>query len=110
MVTGESMPVTKVAGDVVIGSTLNQTGAFRMRATKVGRDTMLAQIVRLVRQAQTSKAPIQRLADAVARWFVPAVLFIAIATFVVWNETAVAERATAVFVYWFRRFEFRVGG
>ncbi|MEP7114281.1 MAG: HAD-IC family P-type ATPase, partial [Ilumatobacteraceae bacterium] len=86
MVTGESMPVTKVAGDVVIGSTLNQTGAFRMRATKVGRDTMLAQIVRLVRQAQTSKAPIQRLADSVARWFVPAVLFIAIATFVVWFD------------------------
>ena len=86
MVTGESMPVTKVAGDVVIGSTLNQTGAFRMRATKVGRDTMLAQIVRLVRQAQTSKAPIQRLADAVARWFVPAVLFIAIVTFVVWFD------------------------
>ena len=86
MVTGESMPVTKSAGDVVIGSTLNQTGAFRMRATKVGRDTMLAQIVRLVRQAQTSKAPIQRLADAVARWFVPAVLFIAVATFVVWFD------------------------
>ena len=86
MVTGESMPVTKVAGDVLIGSTLNQTGAFRMRATKVGRDTMLAQIVRLVRQAQTSKAPIQRLADAVARWFVPAVLFIAIVTFVVWFD------------------------
>jgi P-type Cu+ transporter len=86
MVTGESMPVTKQAGDVVIGATLNQTGAFRMRATKVGRDTMLAQIVRLVRQAQTSKAPIQRLADAVARWFVPAVLFVAIATFVMWFD------------------------
>ncbi len=86
MVTGESMPVTKETGDVVIGATLNQTGAFRMRATKVGRDTMLAQIVRLVRQAQSSKAPIQRLADAVARWFVPAVLFIAVATFVVWFD------------------------
>jgi Cu+-exporting ATPase len=80
------MPVTKTAGDTVIGATLNQTGAFRMRATKVGRDTMLAQIVRLVREAQTSKAPIQRLADAVARWFVPAVLFIAVATFVVWFD------------------------
>ncbi|HZQ87632.1 MAG TPA: heavy metal translocating P-type ATPase [Acidimicrobiales bacterium] len=86
MVTGESMPVTKGPGDEVIGATLNQTGAFRMRATKVGRDTMLAQIIRLVRQAQSSKAPIQRLADAVARWFVPAVLFIAIATFVVWFD------------------------
>jgi Cu+-exporting ATPase len=80
------MPVTKTVGDTVVGATLNQTGAFRMRATKVGRDTMLAQIVRLVREAQTSKAPIQRLADAVARWFVPAVLFIAIATFVVWFD------------------------
>lgn len=90
MVTGESMPVTKEAGDVVIGATLNQTGAFRMRATNVGRDTMLAQIVRLVRQAQTSKAPIQRLADAVARWFVPAVLFIAIATFVMWFDVGPA--------------------
>lgn len=86
MVTGESIPVTKQPGDLVIGATLNQTGAFRMRAGKVGRDTMLAQIVRLVRDAQTSKAPIQRLADAVARWFVPAVLFVAITTFVVWFD------------------------
>jgi P-type Cu+ transporter len=86
MVTGESMPVSKQAGATVIGATLNQTGAFRMKATKVGSDTMLAQIVQLVRQAQTSKAPIQRLADAVARWFVPAVLFIAIATFVAWFD------------------------
>jgi P-type Cu+ transporter len=86
MVTGESMPVTKQTGAAVIGATLNQTGAFRMQATNVGSDTMLAQIVRLVRQAQTSKAPIQRLADAVARWFVPAVLFVAIGTFVVWFD------------------------
>ena len=98
MVTGESMPVTKTAGDVVIGSTLNQTGAFRMRATKVGRDTMLAQIVRLVREAQTSKAPIQRLADAVARWFVPAVLFIAVATFVVWFDVGPAPAVTFALV------------
>lgn len=90
MVTGESMPVIKEKGDVVIGATLNQTGAFWMQATKVGRDTMLAQIVRLVRQAQISKAPIQRLADAVARWFVPAVLFIAIPTFVVWFDVGPA--------------------
>jgi Cu+-exporting ATPase len=86
MVTGESMPVTKGPGDMVIGATMNQTGAFRLRATRVGRDTMLAQIVQLVRQAQGSKAPIQRLADAVARFFVPAVVFIAIATFVVWFD------------------------
>src|SRR5215467_3547934 len=84
MVTGEPIPVTKRPGDTVIGATINQTGAFRFRATKVGRDTMLAQIVRLVQQAQGSKAPIQRLADVVAGYFVPAVIFIAIATFAVW--------------------------
>jgi Cu+-exporting ATPase len=86
MVTGESIPVTKEAGETVIGATINQTGAFRFRATKVGKDTMLAQIVRLVEQAQGSKAPIQRLADRVASYFVPAVIFIAIATFVVWFD------------------------
>ena len=84
MVTGESMPTTKQLGDTVIGATINQTGAFRFRATRVGKDTMLAQIIRLVEQAQGSKAPIQRVADAVASYFVPAVMFIAIATFVVW--------------------------
>ena len=86
MVTGESLPVTKEAGDTVIGATMNQTGAFRFRATGVGHETMLAQIVRLVEQAQGSKAPIQRLADLVAGYFVPAVIFIAIATFIVWFD------------------------
>jgi P-type Cu+ transporter len=86
MVTGESLPVTKEAGDTVIGATMNQTGAFRFRATGVGRDTMLAQIVRLVEQAQGSKAPIQRVADLVAGYFVPAVIFIAVATFVAWFD------------------------
>ena len=86
MVTGEPMPVTKTAGDTVIGATINQTGAFRFRATNVGTDTVLAQIIRLVQQAQASKAPIQRLADAVSRVFVPAVIFVAIATFVVWFD------------------------
>ena len=86
MVTGESLPVTKEVGDQVIGATINQTGAFRFRATSVGRDTMLAQIIGLVEQAQGSKAPIQRLADLVASYFVPAVIFIAIATFVVWFD------------------------
>jgi Cu+-exporting ATPase len=86
MVTGESIPVTKEVGDVVVGATINQTGAFRFRATKVGRDTMLAQIIRLVEQAQGSKAPIQRLADLVSSYFVPAVIFIAIATFVIWFD------------------------
>ncbi|MEX2538539.1 MAG: heavy metal translocating P-type ATPase [Actinomycetota bacterium] len=84
MVTGESIPVTKEAGDEVIGATLNQTGAFRFRATKVGADTVLAQIIRLVREAQASKAPIQRLVDKVSSYFVPAVVGIAIWSFVVW--------------------------
>ncbi len=86
MVTGEPIPVTKGPGEAVIGATINQTGAFRFRATKVGKDTMLAQIIKLVEQAQASKAPIQRLADLVASYFVPAVIFIAIATFVVWFD------------------------
>ncbi|MBT2395996.1 heavy metal translocating P-type ATPase [Streptomyces sp. ISL-100] len=84
MVTGESIPVTKEVGDEVVGATINQTGAFRMEAAKVGADTVLAQIVRLVEQAQASRAPIQRIADLVSGYFVPAVVFIAIASFVVW--------------------------
>ncbi|MCH7611632.1 MAG: heavy metal translocating P-type ATPase [Chloroflexi bacterium] len=84
MVTGESLPVSKGEGDIVVGATVNQTGAFRIRATRVGKDTMLSQIIRMVEQAQASKAPIQGLADRVASYFVPAVLFIAIGTFVVW--------------------------
>jgi len=84
MVTGESIPVSKTAGDTVIGATINQTGAFRFEATKVGADTMLSQIISLVEQAQGSKAPIQRLADMISSYFVPAVMFIAIATFVTW--------------------------
>jgi Cu+-exporting ATPase len=84
MVTGESMPVTKRPGDEVIGGTLNTSGAFQFEATRVGRDTVLAQIVRLVQEAQGSKAPIQRLADRVTAYFVPAVLAIAAVTFVVW--------------------------
>ena len=87
MVTGESLPVTKEIGDLVIGSTINATGAFRFRATAVGSDTMLAQIIRLVEQAQGSKAPIQRVADLVSGYFVPAVIFVAIASFVVWFDT-----------------------
>ena len=86
MVTGEPIPVTKTVGDPVIGATINQVGAFRFRATRVGRDTMLAQIIQLVEQAQGSKAPIQRVADLVSSYFVPAVLFVAIATFVAWFD------------------------
>ncbi|MEK7266781.1 MAG: HAD-IC family P-type ATPase, partial [Pseudomonadota bacterium] len=84
MVTGESMPVTKSAGDRLIGGTVNQTGALIMEATRVGRDTMLSQIVHLVADAQRSRAPIQRLADQVAAWFVPAVIVIAIGAFITW--------------------------
>jgi Cu+-exporting ATPase len=84
MLTGESMPVTKRGGDDVIGGTLNVSGAFRFRATRVGADTVLAQIIRLVQEAQGSRAPIQRLADAVTGYFVPAVLLIAAATFAAW--------------------------
>ena len=84
MVTGESMPVTKSPGDPVIGATVNQTGSFRFEATKVGRETMLAQIIRLVEQAQASKAPIQRLVDQVSSYFVPAVMAVAVVTFAVW--------------------------
>jgi P-type Cu+ transporter len=84
MVTGEPIPTTKRAGDTVIGATINRTGSFRFRATRVGRDTMLAQIIKLVQQAQGSKAPIQRLADLVSSYFVPAVIGIAIWTFVAW--------------------------
>lgn len=84
MITGESMPVEKAAGVEVIGATLNKTGTFRFRATKVGRDTALAQIIRLVEEAQGTKAPIQRLADRVAAYFVPVVIVIALVTGGVW--------------------------
>lgn len=84
MVTGESVPVKKQPGDEVIGATINKTGSFKFRATRVGKDTFLAQIVKLVQQAQGSKAPIQRLADRVTGWFVPAVIAIAIFTFILW--------------------------
>jgi P-type Cu+ transporter len=84
MITGESIPVEKNPGDEVIGATINKTGSFRFRATRVGKDSVLAQIVRLVQEAQGSKAPIQRLADVVAAYFVPAVITAAIVTFVIW--------------------------
>jgi len=84
MITGESMPVTKEAEANVIGGTLNQSGGFVMRAEKVGRDTMLARIVEMVAAAQRSRAPIQRLADRVSGWFVPAVIAVALAAFAAW--------------------------
>lgn len=84
MVSGEPIPATKRPGDTVIGATINRTGSFHFRALRVGRDTMLASIIRLVQQAQGSKAPIQRLADTISGYFVPAVIGIAIWTFVAW--------------------------
>ena len=86
MVTGESLPVDKTRGDEVIGATINKTGAFRFRATKVGRDTALANIVRMVGDAQATKLPIQRLVDQVAGVFVPAVIITALISFVVWYD------------------------
>jgi Cu+-exporting ATPase len=84
MVTGESMPITKAAGDKVVGGSINKTGAFVMRAEKVGADTLLAQIVQMVAQAQRSRAPIQRMADRVSGWFVPGVIIAAMAAFIAW--------------------------
>lgn len=84
MITGESMPVTKKAGDEVVGSTINGDGAIQFRATKVGKDTMLSQIVAMVKKAQTSHAPIQNLTDKISGIFVPTILIIAIVTFVAW--------------------------
>ncbi|MGM0421506.1 MAG: copper-transporting P-type ATPase [Pseudomonadota bacterium] len=84
MITGESMPVKKQPDGKVIGGTMNQTGSFVMKATRVGKDTMLSQIVHMVAEAQRSRAPIQRLADIVAAWFVPIVIVIAIVAFAVW--------------------------
>ena len=103
MVTGESMPVEKAPGDLVIGGTVNRTGAFRFRAASVGSDTVLARIIRLVREAQGSKAPIQRLADRVAGVFVPIVLVIAAITAAMWliygpNPTYAITSAVAVLI------------
>ncbi len=94
MVTGESMPVTKDVGAKVIGGTMNQTGSFIMRAEKVGSQTMLAQIVQMVAQAQRSRAPIQRLADQVSGWFVPLVIAAAVIAFAVWSLVGPEPRFT----------------
>jgi len=94
MISGESLPVDKGPGDEVIGATINKLGSFTFRAAKVGRDTVLAQIIRLVQEAQGTKAPIQRLADRIAGYFVPAVISIAIATFVLWYDFGPSPRLT----------------
>ncbi len=94
MVTGESMPVTKEVGGRVIGGTMNQTGSFVMRAEKVGAETLLAKIVQMVAQAQRSRAPIQRLADQVAGWFVPLVIAVSVAAFIAWSIWGPEPRLT----------------
>ena len=92
MVTGEPIPVEKAGGATVTGGTINGTGTFVMEATRVGNDTLLAQIVRMVSEAQRSRAPIQRLADTVSAWFVPIVIVVAIVTFVVWSQYGTEPR------------------
>ncbi len=84
MVTGESMPVTKHIGDTVVGATINQTGSFEFQVTRIGQETMLAQIIKMIDDAQSSRAPIQDMADRISSWFVPAVIAIAVLTFLVW--------------------------
>lgn len=96
MLTGESLPVDKNVGDMVVGSTINKHGTFKFRATKVGKDTALAQIIKVVEEAQGSKAPIQKLADTISGIFVPIVVGIAVLTLVIWYYLIGAEFATAL--------------
>lgn len=98
MITGESMPVSKKKGDTVIGATINKFGTFQFRATKVGKDTTLANIIKIVEEAQGSRAPIQRLADRVSSYFVPAVILIALLTFGVWYSILGFSFAFVAFV------------
>ena len=98
MITGESLPVEKQEGDRVIGATINKTGTFRIKAEKVGSDTVLSQIIRMVREAQGSKAPVQKLADRIAAIFVPAVIVIALASALVWYLAGPSPQLTYAFV------------
>ena len=99
MITGESIPVEKNIGSTVIGGTMNKTGSFEFEATKVGSETALAQIIRLIEEAQGSKAPIQNFADSISAWFVPAVIAIAILTFIVWYVFLGASLAFALMAF-----------
>jgi len=94
MITGEPTPAKKLPGDEVIGATINKTGSFKFKAAKVGKDTMLSQIVKMVQEAQSTKAPIQRLADVIAGYFVPIVIVVAILTFVAWYDFGPAPQLT----------------
>jgi Cu+-exporting ATPase len=98
MITGESIPVEKKPGDDVIGATINRTGSFKFEATKIGKDTTLARIVRLVEEAQGSKAPVQKLADVIAGYFVPIVIGIAVVTFLVWFFAGPSPSLTYAFL------------
>ena len=98
MITGESIPVEKKSGDEVIGATINKTGSFKFEATKIGKDTTLARIVRLVEEAQGSKAPVQKLADVIASYFVPIVIGIAVVTFLVWFFAGPSPHLTYAFL------------
>src|SRR5207247_6031829 len=98
MITGEPMPVSKHAGEKVIGATVNQTGSFLMRAERIGSETVLAQIVQMVAEAQRSRAPIQKLADTVSGYFVPAVIGVAISTLLVWSVFGPALAMTSALV------------
>ncbi len=98
MITGESIPVEKETGSEVIGATMNKTGSFKFEATRIGKDTTLAQIVRLVEEAQGSKAPIQRLADVIASYFVPVVIGIAVLAFIIWYFIGPAPALTFAFL------------
>jgi P-type Cu+ transporter len=106
MITGESMPIEKQVGDEVIGGTLNKTGSFRFKATKVGKDTALANIIRMVKDAQGSKAPIQRVVDTVSGYFVPSVMILAVLAAVAWYDFGPEPRlifslALVAFIVWF---------
>ena len=95
MVTGESLPVLKKPGDLVSGATVSTNGVMRIRATRIGEATLLAQIIKMVRDAQGDKAPIQRFADAVSSWFVPVVILLSVATFIVWHSAFSSDFITA---------------
>ena len=97
MISGEPIPVEKNVGDRVIGATVNQTGTFLMKTEKIGAETLLSQIVHMVAEAQRSRAPIQKLADRVAGYFVPVVMVIAIITFIVWGVSGLFTRISLRF-------------